>query len=130
MDTTRAIAEHPNAKLVRESLEAFDRRDMQAYADLIADDVVWHQIGGPDVHGKQALAEQMSTNTGDYDITAEVHDVIANDEHAIALVNATARRDGKEFHYRTAEIAHIRDGKLVERWAFSDDTEAIKNFFA
>jgi ketosteroid isomerase-like protein len=130
MEATSPTAEHPNAKLVREGLEAFDRRDIQAYADLIADDIVWHQIGAPDLHGKQAMAEQMSVNTGDYDITAEVHDVIANDEHAIALVNATAHRDGREFRYRTAEIMHIRDGKLVERWAFSDDTEAIKNFFA
>ena len=126
--TTRA--DHPNAKMVRDGLEAFNQRDMQAYADLVADDIVWHQIGGPDLHGKQALAEQMTQNTGDYDIVARVHDVVANDEHAIALVDATATHDGQEFHYRTAEIMHLRDGKLVERWAFSDDTEAIKRFFA
>ena len=129
MDST-STAEHPNAKLVREALEKFNRRDMQAYDALIADDVVWHQIGAPDVHGKQEMAEQMGANTGDFDITAEVHDVVANDEHAIALVNATARRNGREFKYRTAEIVHLRDGKIVERWAFSDDTEAIKQFFA
>ena len=123
-------AEHPNAKLVREGLEKFNERDLQAFDALIDDDVVWHQIGAPDVRGKQAMAEQMSTNTGDFDIRAEVHDVVANDEHAIALVNATATRDGRDFHYRTAEIMHMRGGKIVERWAFSDDTEAIKQFFA
>lgn len=130
MDSPTTTAEHPNAKLVREGLEAFNQRDLQAYDALIDDDVMWHQIGGPDVRGKQALAEQMSANTGDFDIKAEVHDVVANDDHAIALVNATATRDGREFHYRTAEIMHIRDGRVVERWAFSDDTEAIKQFFA
>ena len=130
MDSSTTTAEHPNAKLVREGLEKFNQRDMQAYDALIADDIVWHQIGAPDLHGKQEMAEQMGTNTGDFDITAEVHDVVANDDHAIALVNATATRNGREFHYRTAEIMHIRDGKLVERWAFSDDTEAIKKFFA
>jgi ketosteroid isomerase-like protein len=32
--------------------------------------------------------------------------------------------------YRTAEIMHFRDGKITARWAFSDDTAAINEFFA
>jgi hypothetical protein len=68
--------------------------------------------------------------TSYYDIKAEVHDVVANDDHTIALVNATATRDGKTFEYRTAEIMHVRNGKVVERWAFSDDTAAIIEFFS
>jgi ketosteroid isomerase-like protein len=32
--------------------------------------------------------------------------------------------------YRTAEILHMKDGKITERWAFSDDTEAINRFFS
>jgi ketosteroid isomerase-like protein len=128
---TTATQEHPNATLIREGLEAFNRRDMQAYADLVADDIVWHQIGSPEpIRGKAALAEQMTMNTDDFEIEAEVHDVVANDEHGIALVNATARRGDQTFHYRTAEILHMRDGKIVERWAFSDDTQAINEFFA
>jgi len=34
------------------------------------------------------------------------------------------------FSYRSAEIYHMRDGKVTERWAFSDDTAAINAFFA
>ena len=63
------------------------------------------------------------------DVTT-LHDVVANDEHVIALVNATATKDGKTFKYRTAEIHHVKDGKITERWAFSDDTDAINKFFA
>ena len=66
----------------------------------------------------------------DYEITGTLHDVIANDDHTIALVDATATRGGKTLTYRTAEIYHIRDGKVAERWAFSDDTAAITAFFA
>jgi ketosteroid isomerase-like protein len=62
-------------------------------------------------------------------IKTETHDVIANDEHAVQLVTATATMDGQELVYRTAEIYHVRDGKVVERWAFSDDTERINKFF-
>jgi ketosteroid isomerase-like protein len=56
--------------------------------------------------------------------------VIANDEHAVSLLEATARRGGTTFAFRTVEIYHMRDGQISERWVFSDDTEAIKRFFA
>jgi len=55
---------------------------------------------------------------------------VANDDHTVVLTIATATRDGRTLEYRTAEILHIRDGKIAERWAFSDDTEAITKFFA
>lgn len=92
--------------------------------------MVWHQIGADTIRSKQAMAESMPGGEVDWQITADVHDVVANDEHVIALVNATGTRGGETLHYRTAEIVHMRDGKIVERWAFSDDTEAIKRFFA
>jgi uncharacterized protein len=123
--------EHPNATLVREGLEAFNRGDMQSIDQFIADDVVWHQIGAETVRGKQAMAEVQPGGDVDWQITADVHDVVANDDHAIALVEATATRpDGRTLTYRTAEIMHIRDGKLTERWAFSDDTQRIIDFFS
>ena len=66
----------------------------------------------------------------DVEIHADLHDVIADDEHLVALVNATATRNGKTLNYRTAEIHHVKDGMVTHRWAFSDDTEAIVKFFA
>ena len=124
--------EHPNAAVLRRLIDAFDARDQQAMADALADDVEWHEIGRAEpIHGKAALAERLTSGEGaGWDITGETHDVVANDEHAIALVNATARKDGHQFHYRTAEIVHVKDGKITARWTFSDDTEAINRFFA
>ena len=46
------------------------------------------------------------------------------------LVEAKATRGGQTLTYRTAEIYHIRDGQVAERWSFSDDTERIARFFA
>jgi ketosteroid isomerase-like protein len=54
---------------------------------------------------------------------------VANDEHAVVLVTATATMGDQELVYRTAEIYHMRDGKVTERWAFSDDTGRINDFF-
>ena len=120
-----------NAAVARELNDAFDRRDMARLDALIADDVIWHEIGRSEPrHGKEALRAGGPGGGADFEITARLHDVVASDDHAIALVEATATRGGKTLTYRTAEIYHLRDGKVVERWAFSDDTAAITAFFA
>jgi ketosteroid isomerase-like protein len=132
------MAEHPNVALVRRAMQAMNETDMtkaeeeMALVDaFMADDIVWHEIGRPEPRrGKAELRQAMMEGSRDATIQYEVHDVLANDEHAIALGTATATRGGKTLEYRTAEIFHIRDGKATERWAFSDDTEAIKSFFA
>jgi hypothetical protein len=124
------MAEHPNAALARQMMDAFNRGDPQAIGAFVADDVVWHEIGSTEpLRGKAALATRAPGET-DYQITAKLHDVVANDDHTIVLVEATATRAGKTLTYRTAEIYHLRNGKIAERWAFSDDTAAITAFFA
>ena len=119
-----------NEKVARELHDAFTRRDMQRMDALIADDVVWHQIGGPDLRGKAALRAAPQPGAGaDYEITSKAHDVLASDEHAVVLTEVNATRAGRSLSYRTAELYHIRNGQITERWAFSDDTAAISKFF-
>ncbi len=125
------MGEHANVALVRKALDAMNAGDMLATADMLADDVEWHEIGRSEArHGKAALREAMTAGGSDYDIKVKVHDIVGSDDHTIALVEATATRGGRTFNYRTAEIFHFRDGKIAERWAFSDDTAAIVAFFA
>jgi hypothetical protein len=117
--------------LLREALSAFNRGDLQAAIEYLADDVEWHEIGRAEpIVGKAALAARYGAAIPGWEITTEVHDILANDEHAVALVTATAGKESRSFTYRTAEIFHIRDGKITARWAFSDDTAAINEFFA
>lgn len=123
------MEEHPNAVLIRQALETLSRGDMQAVTAMIADDVEWHEIGRSEPRvGKAALMAAM-TGLDDYTFSGSLHDVVANDEHTIALVETTVSRGDRSLTYRTAEIFHVRDGKIVERWAFSDDTAAITGFF-
>jgi uncharacterized protein len=125
------MADHPNAALIRKTAEEVERTgDMSGAFDGAADDIVWHEIGSDEpIRGKQALMERFSNMPEGASITTETHDVVANDEHAIQLVTATATLGDKQLVYRTAEIYHMRDGKITERWAFSDDTERINKFF-
>lgn len=46
----------------------------------------------------------------------EVHDVVANAEHAVALVTISASRKGRSWSGTSADVMHIRDGRVIEFW--------------
>jgi ketosteroid isomerase-like protein len=125
------MGDHPNAAKLRAASEAMEQSgDMMSQMEMLHDDVVWHEIGRDEpIRGKQALIERFTGMPEGASIKTETHDIVANDEHAIQLVTATATMGGQELVYRTAEIYHMRDGKISERWAFSDDTDRINRFF-
>lgn len=125
------MADHPNAAKIRAAAEEMERSgDVMSQMEMLDDDVVWHEIGRDEpIRGKQALIERFQGMPEGASIRTETHDVLANDEHTIQLVTATATLGDQELVYRTAEIYHMRDGKITERWAFSDDTERINRFF-
>jgi ketosteroid isomerase-like protein len=123
------MQEHPNAAIVRRMTEAMNGGDMETAASLVADDVVWHVIGASEpFRGKAELAASMA-GFAEADIKYDVHDILANDDHVIALGTATATIGGRSLIYRTAEIFHVGNGQVTARWAFSDDTKAITDFF-
>jgi ketosteroid isomerase-like protein len=122
--------EHPDVMAVKAMSKAMADGDFQKAAGYLANDVEWHVIGRAEAyHGMAGLQDSMK-DYADSTITWQLHDVVGGDAHTIALGEATATRGGKTLTYRTAEIYHFKDGKVIERWAFSDDTQAISNFFA
>jgi uncharacterized protein len=123
------MAEHPNATVVREMNEAMSSGDMEGAASRVADDVVWHEIGRAEPRrGKAELAASMDVFR-DYNITWETHDILASDDHVVGLGVAQATHGDRSLTYRIAEIYHVSNGRVTERWAFSDDTKAITDFF-
>ena len=121
--------EHPNAAVIRKMNDAMSSGDMETAASYIADDVVWHEIGAEEpIRGKAQLAAR-NADFGDADIKYDAHDIVASDDHVIVLGTATVTRGGKSLTYRTAEIYHVNGGQVTERWAFSDDTQRIIDFF-
>jgi ketosteroid isomerase-like protein len=104
--------------------------DIASLGDSVADDVVWWEIGASEpVHGRDSVVERLSF-VSDFDVSIDLHDVTTSDDHLIALLGVTATRGDETFAYRTAEIQHLNDaGEITERWSFSDDTQAIIDFF-
>jgi uncharacterized protein len=128
--------DHPNVTLLRRLSDqmggATSAGDIEAImGEALADDVEWHEIGRTEpTVGKAAMKERVAAGFGGAEIKAEEHDTVANDTHAVQLMNVTARRGDKTLNYRTAEIFHMKDGKITARWAFSDDTAKIIEFFS
>jgi ketosteroid isomerase-like protein len=126
--------DHPNAAIVRRQFEnQGSETNPDAWLDGLSDDVEWHEIGQSEaIRGKQALRDKyMGANKPDWEIVdGSLHDVVANDEHVVALLTATGKRGDQTLEYRVAEIYHMKDGKITKRWAFSDDTKRIADFFA
>ncbi len=130
------MADHPNAALLRKGYEAFGKGDMATMTELFAEDVVWHLAGNnplSGVHrGRDAVfaifAKTTQLSGGTFKI--EVHDVLANDQHAVALTRATASREGKQLNSLDADVYHVSDGKVTEWWSFVENGRVTDEFWS
>ena len=130
------MAEHPNAALIRKGYEAFARADMAALTELFAADVVWHMPGRNPVSGVHrgreavfaAFAKFFELSGGT--LKLDDHTFLADDDHAVALNRATATRQGKQLNLLGVDVFHVRNGKIVEFWAFSEDQRLDDEFWS
>lgn len=130
------MTEHPNVELTRRGYDAFAQGDLAALSELIADDAIWHAQGvGPlsgTYHGRGEVFGffgRLAEETGGT-FRLEVHDVLANDEHAVALCTLSASRGGKTIQVPVANVSHVRDGKVTEFWAATADPQASIDFWS
>jgi ketosteroid isomerase-like protein len=127
---------HPNEELFRKGYEAFQRGDLDTIRDLFADDIVWHvggrsQLAG-DYRGKDEVLGWLGKNvelTGGT-FRVDVHDILANDEHGVAITTVSAEREGKKLEdARGVQVIHIRDGKVSESWLLAEDSYTNDEFW-
>jgi ketosteroid isomerase-like protein len=127
---------HPNEDLVRRGFDAFARGDVDTLRELIDPDAVWHAPGrnplAGDHQGVDAIlgffAKTMEVTGGTFQ--AELHDVVANDEHAVAIYVSRGQREGRTLDGNVVLVSHIRNGRLAETWQLSGDQYAADEFLA
>jgi ketosteroid isomerase-like protein len=76
----------------------------------------------------QLLTRVFELTGGTY--RTELHDVLANDEHAVALVTTSAEQADKQLNDNLVAVYHLRDGKITEVWLQSTDLYAVDEFFS
>ena len=130
------MAEHPNAALLRAGYVAFANGDIDALRERYFDpSIVWHTPGhshlSGDFRGLDAVMESFGRLTQESDGTfkTEVHDVLGNDEHAVALCSFSASREGKSITDRYTHVAHIKNGKMTESWIFDENQDKVDEFW-
>ena len=126
---------HPNADLVRRGFEAFGSGDMATLDQIIADDATWHAFGrtplSGDFVGKEAIFGSFARVMEETDsIQQDIHGILADDEHTVALVTGTITRGGKTFVSRQVFVFHIKDGKVTEAFVTQQDPYAADEFWA
>ena len=126
---------HPNEEMVRRGYDAFSQGDMATIDGQWEDDIVWRSYGNSpfagEYRGKQAVFELFGTIPQETDtFELELHDVLANDEHAVALLNVRMTRKDRTFEGQAVHVFHVNDaGKVTEAWYQPIDESAVPDGF-
>lgn len=130
-----ATYEHPNASIIRSAYELMGKGDAIGYAALLDDDVIWHE-STPGMQGEYRGRDQVLAFMGQVfvesglQMSIDVHDVLANDEHAVILHETTGTMGERTLSNKYVDVYHLSNGKITEHWHLSLDPSADEEFFA
>ena len=125
-----------NIEMARKGYQAFNEQHLDEAMETIHDEILWHAGGDNPVsgeyRGKQAVmglfAKIGQLTEGTYE--ADVHDVLASDEHTVVIGTSTSTRHGRTHTSRFVDIIHpAADGRAKEFWRFVEDQAADDEFF-
>ncbi len=125
------MEEHPNAHLGRRMFEIFAAGDLDAMLDTFTDDVVWHSPGtnrfSGRFDGKDAVIQRLGRMfEAGLSPRFEIHDIVANDEHVVALVHLhIGNPKGERYDQPQVQVMHILDGRISELWSMNQDQAVL-----
>lgn len=128
---------HPNVDIIKDAYAAFRRGDrISLRQHLLVPDVRWHFAGYGPLSGDYKGVEQLMAwfdrraELSGGTVTVDLHDVIGNDEHVVALTTIRAARNGKQLEDRTMQLYHMKDGRVTEAWSVPSDQRATDEFWS
>ena len=124
---------HPNAQNILRGFQAFAEGDMATMKELFDNDSTWH-VGGRnrwsgDYQGVDAILGFFGEISAEASIDQDLHAILADDEHVVALINSTATRGDKKLESQLVFIFHVSDGTASEVWTTSLDDYAADEFW-
>jgi ketosteroid isomerase-like protein len=122
-----------DATVVRSLYEARERGDLDRAAQLIAEHVVWHEpyeyLGT--LHGRDAVIGAIRQSMDETGGTFALHvtDLLASEDHVVALVDFSAERHGGRMSGREIGVFRVEQGQIVEVWFYTaEDPDAVSEF--
>jgi ketosteroid isomerase-like protein len=121
---------HPDGVVYQRTADALRAGDMETLAELFDEDVVWHIPGSSalagEIRGRDALWRWFDRlrEVNDGTFTLEDHDILATNDHVVALNIMSAVQDGVHVSVNVANVMHVRNGRQHERWFHPSDLGA------
>ena len=121
----------PNVGAARRALEALGGGDVAPLAELVSPDVIWHVPGvhrfAGEFRGRGELAELFERMGAEGVRTAfdEIHAVVGDDEHVVALIRATLHTSGGTVPMRSVVVLHFDGETAAEGWTMNDRQDEI-----
>ena len=125
-----------NIETARRGYQAFNEQHLDEAMESIHDEILWHSGGDSPIsgefRGKQAVMQLFAKfgqlSEGTYE--ADVHDILASDEHTVVIGTSTATRHGRTHTSRFVDVIHsAEDGRAKEFWRFVEDQAADDEFY-
>src|SRR5437879_2268106 len=111
------MAEHPNAARCRELLDIIDHGTMDQVREILTDDVVWQVPGRGKFAGPKrgidevfAFFEHVGWEASSATFRIELRDVVADDDHMVAIVHYHHTKGDQVFDQDGLEIMAL-DGE-------------------
>jgi uncharacterized protein len=128
------MTEHPNIGRIKDVYAAMAKGDLPALNDMFAKDLVWHDDGrnqlSGDYRGREAVFQYFGKvmDATEGSLHLDLHSVLADDEHGVALMTISASRGGRSLNVNAVDVMHLRDGKVAEVWAIPTDQYTYDEF--
>lgn len=129
------MSEHPNAALARSAYEAVARGDLEAFAGVLDDDIVWYE-SMPGFEGEYrgrdealALLGRVFEETGMELSDLSIEHILADDERAVVLLETTVKLGGRVHVSQYVDVYRLRDGKVTEHRHLAVDPKAEAEFY-
>ena len=118
-----------------EAVQRMYRGESEEFA-TIAPDIVWHVPGHNPVSGEyrgyEAYTELMPSRMApltQWDFGPE--DVMVNGNYVVTTFHLKGERKGKRVDLKGAHAMRLNDrGQVVEGWGFTDNQDALDDFFS
>jgi ketosteroid isomerase-like protein len=99
----------------RESYAALNAGDIEKGLEGFSEDLVFHSPVFPQPLGKDALraaTKRILDTTDEYSL--EAHDILANDDHIVALLVVHGRRGDRGLKERRVHVMHVNEDGPTE----------------
>ena len=117
--------------VVRRMVDALQRADAAAIAELVGDNVVYHFPGRSPLAGTYRGRAEVLGLFGAFGRLLGGpprlinHDIVASEAHVVELSTHDAVRDGKPFEWRVARIYHIDVDQVTEIWLMIEEVHGF-----